>query len=514
MSVDLLGRATTIHTIGESHAIQFNDLLFKPGGSELLYLCKSRFFHHLPASYYLENGDFNPLLRSALIADGIFDDQGRANFMMRDWNPDYMASRAVLPPPMVFFAGDVDMQTLTYQIGNRYDFELPGDPGYGVDFDKEPMPYATVKAKIEALFDPFLVVIHGINALFPRTMVHALPPRTRDDERAARWTGGVFTGSVRSKLIVVANQVLEAGCAAIGAPFVNTWPQIAADGYLNPEFDLDGLHLNPRGARFSLEAFGEILADRTARTANEGRYAQLIGRAPLFAGGQDLGLETWSRDGWSLGDLSARAVEGFCDDLTFVDDPIHPNPHPEWVGYPRAGRAGVAMADPSPALLEAAARLFCVGMARSRLQVGEQKELTIGCFRPIRLAPGAATDAAAIQTPHRCRRAILCLEGAGAVMIEPVGGELSTRHEARPGMLLVYDPARVRCRTVAGAEPARFVEIGLMPRYAAHPFRVIYAGLKDWPADPFSYPLEGVSAFPPFEKRRVNEWCYVDPQTL
>ena len=513
MSIEVLGRATTIHTIGESHAIQFNDLLFKPPQPDLLYLCKSRFFHHLPASYYLENGDFNPLLRAALVADGIFDDQGRANYMVRDWTADYMAGRAVLAPPMVFFAGDVDMQTVTFQTGATFDFELPGDPGYGVDFGKQPMSYASVRERIETLFAPYFSVLHALRALFPRTMAHALPPRTRDDDRAARWTGGVFPAAVRSKLIVVANQVLANGCAAIDVPFIDTWSQIALDGYLNPAFDLDGLHLNPQGASVSLEAIAAVLTDRTASTACAERYGQLKSRAPRFEGTRDLGLATWTGDGYALGDLGERAVAGFGDGLAFVEDPANPHAHPEWVGYPRAGRRGVAVAEPSAALLEAAARLFCVGMPRARLQVDEGKDLTIACFRPIRLAPGAATDAGVLPTPYGCRRAILCLDNAGSVITQATGGGEAVDHSARAGMLIVYDPARVRCRAAAGDAPARFVEMGLTPRYGGQPFRVAFTGLNDWPADPFSYRLEGVSAFPPFEQRRVNDWCYADPQS-
>jgi|GEM_PF-2521528 len=509
MSIDLLGRATTIHMIGESHTIQFSDLLFKPGWANDLYQCRTLFFHHLPASYYLEDGDYNPLLRAALIGAGILDSEGNADYLARDWTADHYAGRPVLAPPMVFFAGDVDMQTVTFQTGDRYDFELPNDPGYGVDFDKEPMDYQSVRRRIERLFAPFFTVLQSLGPLFPRTMVHALAPRTRDDQRSARWTGGVFPAAVRSKLIVVANHVLAEGCTAAGVPFIDTSAQVSLDGYLNPAFDLDGLHLNRSAAEISLDAIAGVLYDQTATTWNSSRYVQLRTRSLPFAGPTDVD-PSWQTHGWTVGDLGGAGI-ALGDGLDFVDNPIHPDANPDWVCYPRAGRRDIAMAEPSAAQLEAAARLFCVGPPRARLQAGECVELTIVSYRPIRLNPGASADAGALPTPYGCRRAILCLDGAGSVVREALTGEVLEDQPARPGLFVVYDPNRVRCRAVAKGEAERFVEICLAPRFVGHPFRVVSAGLKDWPADPFCYRLDGVRAFPPIEGRQVREWCYPVP---
>jgi len=45
----------------------------------------------------------------------------------------------------------------------------------------------------------------------------------------------------------------------------------------------------------------------------------------------------------------------------------------------------------------------------------------------------------------------------------------------------------------------------LMPRYPLHPFRVAWAGLNDWPADPFHYTVRDMVAYPPFETDLVRE---------
>jgi hypothetical protein len=96
---------------------------------------------------------------------------------------------------------------------------------------------------------------------FPEVLIHALPPRTRDDARAARWTGGVtIPRAVRAKLTVLANRVLEGACARAGIAFVGDWEGlVGADGYLRPELDLDGVHLHQRAAAQSLAQIRAVL---------------------------------------------------------------------------------------------------------------------------------------------------------------------------------------------------------------------------------------------------------------
>lgn len=113
-------------------------------------------------------------------------------------------------------------------------------------------------------------------------MIHCLPPRSPDEAAAARWTGDVVVPApVRAKLTVLANRVLAAFCAETGIPFIDTWAELTESGYLRPEFELDGFHLNRQAALVSLDRIAANLFDQTAGTWNASRYRHALNQAAL-----------------------------------------------------------------------------------------------------------------------------------------------------------------------------------------------------------------------------------------
>ena len=361
-------------------------------------------------------------------------------------------------------------------------------------------------AQLEQRLAPFVDILRTLRRSFPRLMLHGLPPRGRDDDRAVRWSfGAPCAAAVRAKLTLAANRYLAAACAAIDVAFIDIYDQLSLDGYLRPEFDLDGLHIGRAATEVSLKAVTANLFDRTGPTAHPLRYARALELSPVY---DDRPLEDqagWAEGGYVVADLGGRTAAEFEEPLRFIPEPRNTRACPEWVGHPRAGRAGIAMAEPSRALVERAARLLCTGAGRAALQVGEPKELTVTSFRPVELAAGRWTSAAVLPSPVGCRRAVLFLGGPGEFVLESVSGGVSARIPARSGSLIVCDSARVWCHLAAGDEAARFIEIALAPRDPRHPFRVIAAGLNEWPADPFHYPVAGMLAFPPFAGDLVHE---------
>jgi hypothetical protein len=405
----------------------------------------------------------------------------------------------------VFFAGDVDMQNLFAQLGNDYDFELPGDTLYGVNFDKQPMPYQAVRERVDRMLRPFLDAMYMLRPLFPRTMVHALPPRSIDNERSQHWSFGVYVDApLRAKLTLVANQIMAETFAGLDIPFIDLHDQISEGGYIRPEYDLDGLHLSRKAVLLSLEAITGSLYDRTAVTGNNGRFELLRNVATDYAGDGHPAAGAWETTRYVVGDVGP-GLSRFAEDLQFLPQPANKNARQDWVGYPRAGRPGVSIAEPSDAMLEAAARLFCIGAPRALLQVGHAKTLTIVHLRPIELAPGAITRESILPTPYGCRRAILCLDAAGMVILETLDGQPLDEIQSSNGKLVVFDAVRIRGYAVAGGQAARFVEIGLAPALRGHPFRVVATGLNDWPVDPFHYSVAGLRAFAPFSGDFVIE---------
>jgi len=363
-----------------------------------------------------------------------------------------------------------------------------------------------VQQQIEATYRPFEAMLQALRPVFPRLMVHGLPPRTPDDAKAARWTGGVtVAAAVRSKMTVLANRRLAGICAALDIPFLDTWAETSLDGYLHPDFELDGLHLNQRATAVSLSAIAAALYDHTAPTHNPFRYQLLRIAAPPYDGPRDEAAERdWSARGIAIGRLNPADTRRWASGLSFDAGAANPAAHPHWVGYPRGGRPGVATARLSSERLEAAAASLGSPAARRLFQAGEAMDYGQVFLRPIALDPGQAA-AADLPTPLECRRALVCLDDGGAVELETTEGAAIQTLAAREGLLVVYDPRRVRCRARAEASVARFAEIGLAHRPASHPFRVVAPGLCDWPADPFHYTVKDAPAWPPFAHDLVHE---------
>jgi hypothetical protein len=167
-------------------------------------------------------------------------------------------------------------------------------------------------------------------------------------------------------------------------------------------------------------------------------------------------------------------------DRTSVLESAAPNRHarPDWIGWPRSGRPGVAIAEPDEQTLDRAVKILAQDDARALLHAGADCELTIVGFRQGRLAPSAESIDAA---PPGVRRAVFLL---------------AAHPPYEKGSLVVYDPSRFRCDWSGEVD---LIEFTLVPRLAGQPFRVVWSGLCDWPADPFQFSVAGMTAAPAFD---------------
>jgi len=49
----------------------------------------------------------------------------------------------------------------------------------------------------------------------------------------------------------------------IDIPLIDTWPELAQDGYLLPQYDIDGMHLSREAALVSLQKIIDCLTGST-----------------------------------------------------------------------------------------------------------------------------------------------------------------------------------------------------------------------------------------------------------
>ena len=487
MSIELLGNVTPILMFGESHSLAFRNILFRPSWSAENFMCRTS---HIPAliasEFSVGAGGISPLLADGLKAEGMLDVHLRPSFLYMDPSAAYIAGAPVIAPPLVFFSGDTEMVVgLIKQLGHVYDFELPDDPGYGVDRSKQPIPYAVIHAQVAKIIEPFVRAVALLRAhQFSRTMIHCIPPRNISDDKAAVFTGGDTTpATVRSKLVMVANRQIAAACAQSGIGYIDIWPEtVDADGFLRPEYELDGIHVNRKAALISLDKIAAHLYDSTVGTWNAVRYVQLEGQAEAHAAGEE---GQWAAHGFAAAHLDVS-------ELAFSYAPADSNPlaRPDWTGWPRSGRAHASLAEPGDDMLEKVHGLLAG--AHAVLHAGSARELTVASFRPVHVADTDPLLSA--QVPPGARRAVLQLSDEGRIGLETLAGE-AVATASRAGTLVVYDPARLRYR----ANGANVAEMVLLPRLPDQPFRVVWTGLCEWPADPYQFSVAGMKAVPAFK---------------
>ena len=501
MSVELLAAVMPIHMVGESHTLAFSNLLFRPSWSKDTFLCRTRYFPTLLAAQYSAGQTLNGGFVAALVAEGILDKDHRPAFMHAEPSAAFLAGVPIMSPPVVFFAGDMDLhQSIFSKIADKFDFKLPDDPFYGVDNSKEMLPFATVREQLTSVMSPFFNAMERLRvAHFGRLMIHCLPPRTPDDVSASRWTSGVLIrASIRAKLTLAANRLIGEFCAKYEIPFIDTWPELTEGGYLRREFELDGVHVNREAALISLDKISTHLFDQTSKVWNPARYKQSLLRADAYTDADDAARSgQWSDVGISVGRVSGEAVESLSRRLSFSLGQENTHARPDWVGWPRAGRPGIALAEPDESALADAAVILGQGDGRAILHAGAEHEMTVTSFRPVRFPPAVSTFHV-LPTPLGSRRALLFLATNDRVSFESLDGIGISCPALERGSLVVYDSHRVRFRVGPGQDNLDLVEISLIPRLSGHPFRAVWAGLCDWPADPFQFSVSGMKAFPSF----------------
>jgi hypothetical protein len=227
--------------------------------------------------------------------------------------------------------------------------------------------------------------------------------------------------------------------------------------------------------------------------------------SPAYLGPFHPSSLSWTESGYLLDKLPVSDIAAFTDGRPFELAETNPRVSVEWAGYPRTGRPGVAMAQPSQQTLARAETLFSSSHARSIIQVGDGRELTIANFRPVELAPETTVTASTIPSPPGCRRALLFLSESSSIVVADTIGNVLVQKSVRVGAIAVWDPKRIAIFAKSRTTPIRVIEIMLMPRHRAYPFRVAWTGLNDWPADPFHYTVGDIPASPPFETDLVRE---------
>ena len=258
MGLRFVKEKSVVNLVGESHTLPFRGLLCHDQHTQRYFLPDVKFLGQLKAGQYLSGeGTLAEPFQAALQMMGILGPDSLLTDLPR--SNDFAA--------LVLFAGDIDLHLDLFAVLDQdYDYELPGQTLYPVDPSREAIPFAMMDQRISEIFKPFITVVQALkHAGCKRLMVHALPPRCTDVERSARWSDDKpIQKLLRAKITHHANMLLAKVCAEHTVPFIDIADAITTDGYLRPEYDLDGVHVTPAAAEISFARIIEkILADQT-----------------------------------------------------------------------------------------------------------------------------------------------------------------------------------------------------------------------------------------------------------
>jgi len=77
------------------------------------------------------------------------------------------------------------------------------------------------------------------------------------------------------------------------------------------------------------------------------------------------------------------------------------------------------------------------------------------------------------------------------------------------GTLLIFDANRLLHRgNPPRSRQRKVIDFCVAPRPLGFPRRVLWAGMNNWPMDPYQYPVEGMRAYPELEKKWVRVYPF------
>jgi hypothetical protein len=247
MPIEIVGDTAPIHLVGESHVLSYAGLLARDVDSGRIFAPNLKCLIDLKAARYSDpqTGRLHQSLMDALQEMSL---AGKAD-------AGGLAPQAPKDTFLALFAGDIDIHgDLFTQMDQDYDVDLPGPSPYPPSAaGRSIIPFALLEMRLKEIFAPFFAAIRTFRSIgINRIILHALPPRSPDDERARRWCDGRLVSAVlRAKITWAANALIADFAAAEEFCFVSSWDALAPEGYLLPCYDLDGVHVTREAAAIS-----------------------------------------------------------------------------------------------------------------------------------------------------------------------------------------------------------------------------------------------------------------------
>ena len=377
------------------------------------------------------------------------------------------------------------------------------------------MPYAVARQIAQEMLAPVTKGLFELRKMgLPRVLVVQLPPPSLDQERFDALHDFSCPVDTRYKATLLFNEVLKDVCANAGATVVDIWPQVVDErGYLRKEFELDGVHLS-RSAH--LRILGQILSsainDVGQYCVNPQRYElayklrATCSEEPPSAAEEALARE-FHDHGICQTSISPDAAERIANAFDYDRDVSNRHARLDWAGNPVTPFSPLmrAAAPDQETLDFLFATLYAPELASvMRLCMGG--DVWYANSRPFMSLPhgseGAGPQAYHYDgCPPHVIRAIIYLVDVDMENgpFEYIAADGSTKYVTGPrGTIFIFDANRLLHR---GSPPRnrhrQSIDFVILPRMKSQPRRLLWAGINNWPGDPFHFSINGMMASPP-----------------
>lgn len=512
------GSPQPLYMIGDSHCLIFRDLLFQDHLTQQTFIARSKYCPGLATHNMVDSqGQLNTTLLHALYTELLVLPNGNhlvARHMATTPYAEEFSNAIDQPrvdPPLVFFLGELDVRAIFLKkLDPGSDFHLPAylqlqhthltalpsiENGNIIPFD-------LVTEFALQLLTPFFIGLEQLKRLgFTQIFVVSLPPQTLDDQEFERNNQYRCPVRLRYKALLLFNHMLESLCHKHGVTFLNVWPQLTVQDLLNPQFYLDGQHLNRQACEVILSALLKHLYNQSSVRSLTSLYQKHLETARQAAQSTHLAINyDWYTQfvshGWLAIPLPETCRYGM--PLDFVHDGINRHARLDWVGEQNESAiAGMLTAQPDETCLAQWFRDLFQSPITTWITSCLLCPFHIVSVRPLRIQ--AISHLSRQQAPPGVMRLLwpltplpvntLCLQEHTNTLRIPLVHAVS--------QLYLYDATRFSWNLLSPpTEPLDVLDMVLIPRLVNQPPFIMWAGLNLWPTDPTHFSRDGYLIYP------------------
>jgi hypothetical protein len=376
------------------------------------------------------------------------------------------------------------------------------------------MPYDAARELTRNALAPLAEALLEFRKMgLPRVLVMELPPPSLDDERFQASNGFACPVDTRYKATLLFNEVLREVCARAGAIVVDIWPELVDErGYLRSELELDGVHLNRAGAsRCLVRMISAAITNNLDSCHNPLRYELAYklrdgAEKPASPSAQALARE-FQQNGICQTAIPPEAAAKLAESFDYELDVGNRHARLDWHGNAvTPGTSLMRAAAPDQEALDLIFQTLYAPEIDSLMRLCMGGDVWYANCRPFMSLPHAYEGGGPqafhhdMCPPHVLRAIIYLVDvdkdnGPFEYVVADGRNQLVTGPR---GTLFIFDANRLWHR---GSPPrARYrqsIDFMILPRMKSQPRRVIWAGVNNWPGDPFNFSIHGMRTSPP-----------------